>query len=329
MIHIFVENTKNFIPQNSEESQSVMDAVIQLNCGDAKQYSSTKKGIPVKSEDKRYWGEHFFFELKSQTGEDIANKQITVKVLDKGFLRDKMVGLFDIDVQQIYLQNDNHALLNQWVAITDPESVEKTDVKGYLQLSISVQGPGDNAVKLTDQIALPDAANDSILMPASIKKEYKQLAITIIEAEDLPKMDTFGGIDAYVYLEYNNKKYKTKVVNPNNDICTFHQTFLIPLQWPTSKGSLKLQVWDRDATTDEIVGSIEFQLKELVKNCSKAGGEFRWINIYGAHTGLIEGPNMKAMNNYPEIASKWKGKILFHLQVTDSKSPVSAVVDMD
>jgi hypothetical protein len=283
----------------------------------------------VKSEDPRYWGEHFFFELKNLTSDDISSQLVAVKVLDKGFLRDKMVGLFDINVQQIYFQNDDHAILNQWVAITNPESVEKTEVKGYLQLSISVQGPEDNAIKLSDQVALHDTSDESILMPSSIKKEYKQLSISIVEAQDLPKMDTLGSIDAYVQLVYNDHKYKTKVVNPKSGVCTFQQTFQIPLQWPTSKNSLKLSLWDHDATSDEVVASIDFTLKELVDSCSKPGGEFKWINIYGAHTGLVDGPNMAAMNRHPEIASKWKGRVLFHIQVTDSKSPAKGVQPMD
>jgi hypothetical protein len=34
MIHVFVENSKHFVPQGSEESQSAFNAVLQLNCGD-------------------------------------------------------------------------------------------------------------------------------------------------------------------------------------------------------------------------------------------------------------------------------------------------------
>lgn len=46
-------------------------------------------------------------------------------------------------------------------------------------------------------------------MPASIRKDYKQLSISIIEAQNLPKMDTFGTIDAYIKTVFNKHTYKT------------------------------------------------------------------------------------------------------------------------
>lgn len=54
-------------------------------------------------------------------------------------------------------------------------------------------------------------------MPASIRKDYKQLTISVIEAHNLPKMDTFGTIDAYVKTTFNKQEYKTKVVNPKKE----------------------------------------------------------------------------------------------------------------
>ena len=49
-------------------------------------------------------------------------------------------------------------------------------------------------------------------MPAQIKKEFKQLKLRFIQAIDLPKMDMFGTIDAYIFLEFLGREYKTQVV---------------------------------------------------------------------------------------------------------------------
>jgi len=46
--------------------------------------------------------------------------------------------------------------------------------------------------------------------------------ISILQAEHLPKMDLIGTIDAFVKTVYNKETYKTKVVNPKNNICTFN-----------------------------------------------------------------------------------------------------------
>jgi len=106
--------------------------------------------------------------------------------------------------------------------------------------------------------------------------------------------------------------------------------FKIPLQVPVSKDRLILSVYDYDSgKPDEKVGSIVLSIKELVANCSSKDGELRWVNIYGAPTGLVEGPNMKKMNDNPEQASRWKGRLLLHVQVSDSKSPEKDIVPID
>ena len=138
--------------------------------------------------------------------------------------------------------------------------------------------------------------------------------ISILQAEHLPKMDLMGGIDAYVETTFMKQKYKTKVVNPNKaKLCIWNEQFKIPLQWPISNDRFVLGIWDRDKVTDEKVGSIVLSIKELVENFSNKGGSARWVNIYGAHTGLIDGPHMKKMNNNPEQASTWKGRVLLHI----------------
>lgn len=69
---------------------------------------------------------------------------------------------------------------------------------------------GDEQVKLDDQTGL-DRVGEAML-PASIKKEHKQIKFRFLKYEKLPKMDTFGTIDAFVKMDYFKKKLKTKVV---------------------------------------------------------------------------------------------------------------------
>ena len=95
------------------------------------------------------------------------------------------------------------------MALSNPECHDKSEIKGYLQVSIAVQGPGDNAIKLAEAPGLVDTSAIEVMMPASIRKDYKQIEITIIEAHNLPKMDTFGHIDAYVHAVFNKHTYKT------------------------------------------------------------------------------------------------------------------------
>jgi hypothetical protein len=74
-----------------------------------------------------------------------------------------------------------------------------------------VAGPGDEQVSLNDAGG-PENANDEIMMPPSIKKEFKQVKIRFLKGEKFPKTDTFGTIDAYLSTIFFKKKLKTKAV---------------------------------------------------------------------------------------------------------------------
>jgi hypothetical protein len=49
------------------------------------------------------------------------------------------------------------------------------------------------------------------------------LKLRFFRAEKLPKMDTFGTIDAYIKCEYFNKKVKTKVIKAKDDLVEWNQ----------------------------------------------------------------------------------------------------------
>lgn len=82
---------------------------------------------------------------------------------------------------------------------------------------------------------------------------------------------------------------------------------------------------DSDNVKDEPVGGIHLSLKEIVRDYSKPGGELIWLNIYGAPLKAVEGLDFAktagAMNYEPGIASLWKGRVLTHIEVIDTKAP--------
>lgn len=60
-----------------------------------------------------------------------------------------------------------------------------------------------------------------------------------------------------------------------------------------------------------------FSVKDIV-SCTEP--TFNWINIYGAPLGH-SGENTDKMNHHPEMASKWKGRILVQYYAEDTKNP--------
>ena len=71
--------------------------------------------------------------------------KIEIKLLDKGFLKDAIIGYYEFDLSYIYLMND-HALLHKWIVMSNPESEEFGEVTGYLKLSVTISGESDTQV---------------------------------------------------------------------------------------------------------------------------------------------------------------------------------------
>jgi len=155
-------------------------------------------------------------------------------------------------------------------------------------------------------------------MPASIKKQFKQLYFRIFKAEKLPKMDTFGTIDAYLQTTFFKQSLKTNVVTMKDNLVQWDQEMLLPIQWPVASNRLVFKLFDYDsAGSDELVSSMIFSIKEIVKVTDRT---FKWLNLYGAPLGR-SGNNSVKMNNNPEFASTWKGRILVQFYAEDTKHP--------
>lgn len=90
---------------------------------------------------------------------------------------------------------------------------------------------------------------------------------------------------------------------------------------------LVLKVFDEDQVNDEIVGSMYFSLKKIVRD-SAGAGILLWRNLYGSPLGC-SGDNTQQMNDNPEFASTWKGRMLMHISSFDIKNPEMKVTPLD
>jgi len=70
-----------------------------------------------------------------------------------------------------------------------------------------------------------------------------------------------------------------------------------------------------------------FSLKKLIEE-SGGDGNLQWYNLYGSPLGCI-GENTNRMNDFPEVASTWKGRILMHIQCYETKNPEMKVAPIE
>jgi len=65
-------------------------------------------------------------------------------VIDYSPLKDNVIGCYEMDLSVVYFQL-NHEVYQGWLTLVDPTD-EREGIMGYLKVSISLCGPGDEPV---------------------------------------------------------------------------------------------------------------------------------------------------------------------------------------
>ena len=68
--------------------------VIEVDVCGQKQYTSTKDDIACDSLAPAKWQEHIFFEIRNIHSSKIAMDTISLSVLNKGYMRDELIGSY-------------------------------------------------------------------------------------------------------------------------------------------------------------------------------------------------------------------------------------------
>lgn len=230
-----------------------------------------------------------------------------------------MIAYYEFDLSYIYLMKD-HALMHKWIIMSNPESDDFGKPTANLKLSITIAGSGDEQVQITDD---PNPEEEDFIQPPELKPEFYQLYLRFFKAEKIVPMDkaafSKGSTDAYVKLEWKSQKIKTKVSEiPEGGECYWNEEILLPVQTPVMGGRIVLKVMDEDTISDETIGSIILNAKDIIEDIN---GKFFWKNIYGAPLG-VSGSSTKYMNENPEAASTWKGRILMQVVAKKTEKPV-------
>mmetsp|Transcript_30294 Transcript_30294/g.46320 ORF Transcript_30294/g.46320 Transcript_30294/m.46320 type:complete len:131 (+) Transcript_30294:880-1272(+) len=80
---------------------------------------------------------------------------------------------------------------------------------------------------------------------------------------------------------------------------------------------------DSDDVFDETVGSLLFDLKDIIDG--KMEGKFVWKNVYGSPLNQSNSQAKRDMNENPELASNWKGRILMQIACEETEKPIAKV----
>ena len=259
MIHVYVELCKNL----DIDEGKVVDPIVEIVCLGERKF--TKALNDINNTTEGVFNEHVFFEPKNVEVERLEKGKIEIKLMDKGFFKDALIGYYEFDLNYIYIMPD-HALMHKYVVMSNPEG-DFGKVTAYLKLSISICGAGDEQVAIEDD---PNPQDEQYLQPPQIQPEFYQLYVRMFTAQKIVPMDIklIGKpkIDAYVKIEHKGNKMKTKVlIQEKEGSIAWNQEFLIPLQVPLMGGRLVFKVMDEDTVMDEVVGSIVLNAKDFIQ----------------------------------------------------------------
>jgi len=98
--------------------------------------------------------------------------------MDKGFLKDALIGYYEFDLNYLY-QQDGHALLHKWIIMSNPEDDNYGAVTAQLKISITVTGEGDESVPIEDD---PNPEIEVIIQPPQIKPKFYQIRFKFFSA---------------------------------------------------------------------------------------------------------------------------------------------------
>jgi hypothetical protein len=96
MIHLKIEQAKEL----KMDSSACIDPIVEIRILGERKYTKALKGINALTVAD--WSEHIFFEKKNLEEEQLANARVEVKLLDKGFFKDALIGYYEFDLTYIY-----------------------------------------------------------------------------------------------------------------------------------------------------------------------------------------------------------------------------------
>ena len=123
MIHVMVEQAKALKVPDGD----VIDPIVEISCLGERKF--TKALNDINNTGIAVWNEHIFFEPKNVEEARLEKGTIELKLMDKGFFKDALIGYYAFDLSYVYLRKD-HAMMHKWIIMSNPESEDFGEVTG-------------------------------------------------------------------------------------------------------------------------------------------------------------------------------------------------------
>eukprot|EP00961_Rhodomonas_salina_P287807 3888398-Rhodomonas_salina.2 len=188
---------------------------------------------------------------------------------DRGALNEKLVGLLQIGILDIYLSRD-HKFPMQWYTIVDLESEEPAVATGYVRLSVIINTMDESGAAI-EQVPEEERARCELM---EIPRQHNYLTATgsyniifkVYQGSDLRAMDgRWNTADTYIKITtptgMNFTDTRWSDLNP-----TYNQQLQIPLFEPMFRNTILVELWASQGLSDSLVATIPMSWKDIFCN---------------------------------------------------------------
>jgi len=196
--------------------------------------------------------------------------------------KNNYLGLYQFDLQYIYNNFPDHTMHNNWIGLYNYENKAIDGINGYLRLSINVSHELDKKIPLT--VKNCDLSAKNLIAPSTSTStlKFQQLSFFIYCVHDIPEMDSGKNdfeefvirkdckSDTYVQIDYMDLKVQTKIKKTSGEnYSLFCEILKIPIIEPRLSNKILIKIIDDDdVTSDDLIGTIELNLDEILDDNS-------------------------------------------------------------
>eukprot|EP00052_Salpingoeca_macrocollata_P020806 m.175674 g.175674 ORF g.175674 m.175674 type:complete len:2346 (-) comp21363_c0_seq2:105-7142(-) len=319
----------------SLQSADSLNPVCKISCSGQRRQTRVHR-----STINPLFKESFVFNFH-QPPSKLMDEELALEVFNsRRIRRDALVGQFRLEVGLAYEQ-PLHTLARKWVMLSNA-SDPSAGVMGYLKVTITVLGPGDESPP-EDSVA-DDADEDveeNLLRPPGMEPEPVDLVVKVFSGEDFPQTDPSfkTGIkaldkltrqenkddcDPYFKIFFAGKKATTSVKD-NTYNPRWLQELHLPLMLPSMCDKMKIQVMDSDAgiilNEDDLIGTHLLPVRHVSSNNPDGSGFLptfgpAYINIYGSvrEFGVFMSDHAERINKGILEGCAFRGRVFVEIQ---------------
>ena len=135
ILQVHILEARNLKP---EDDDGTCDPICFVECFGQKKHTAVKRKANMAVFD-----DAFYFSKRDLQPYELQESVVKVSVFDAdAFTRNDLIGSCAFDLQSIYYRKQ-HEIYRQWIVLTDNDNPLDSGPQGFLELSITVLGPGD------------------------------------------------------------------------------------------------------------------------------------------------------------------------------------------